>query len=75
MFTEDDTGALLCPICGHNFTHLEGVSSDLGGTGKRLNGYLEFSCEKGCEFTIDITQHKGKTWFAHSGHDNSHAGV
>lgn len=58
----DDRGALACPICGQNNTHLTAGGTHMGGTpGERLDAELEFRCENGHQFILTVHQHKGET--------------
>lgn len=55
-------GHLRCPKCGEVNTHLEHVRIYGGGSDdNRYTAALEFSCESGCAFGVEVYNHKGYT--------------
>jgi hypothetical protein len=57
---DEDESVLICPVCGFEYTHLSAViqtSSDEGRPGVEL----QFDCEGGHSFYIDLRNYKGYT--------------
>ena len=54
---------LVCPVCNETYgTHLTSVNLYNAVPGEdRLSAILQFSCECGQDFNVDIKQHEGTT--------------
>ena len=65
MLTENNE--LLCPACKqYTGTHLKGVDLYNARTDEnRMSTVLEFECECGHKFDVDVRQHEGMTLFAY----------
>lgn len=50
-----------CPICGHDYVHLDGIGVKSRDVGHEL-GVIEIqgTCEGECSFTLTLAQHKGQ---------------
>lgn len=60
-FDQSKEVKLHCAMCGFQNTHLENIQPHWKGKDNRLSVYLNFSCESGCDFTLEFLQHKGDT--------------
>tara|TARA_A100000172_G_scaffold80836_2_gene71576 strand:+ start:584 stop:895 length:312 start_codon:yes stop_codon:yes gene_type:complete len=61
-------GALRCPVCEEDYTHLIGVSMSCNsgdGNGRPI-ATLDIYCEHGHRFDVVVNQHKGFTVFHYS---------
>lgn len=57
--------ALVCPMCGEIYTHLDNVSMSCSSSdgNNRPIAILNIYCEHGHRFDVVVNQHKGQTNF------------
>ena len=62
---DESMNALVCPMCGEIYTHLDSVSMSCDssdGNGRPI-AILDIYCEHGHRFDVIVNQHKGQTAF------------
>lgn len=66
-YTSDNLPVHCCPICGHDYVHLEdSILADFYQSPKSSGYALKFSCEAGHSFYIIIENHKGHNYMTYT---------
>lgn len=77
MKLKTDMGeAIGCPVCGFEYTHLDGAPVTVDGAdgpkpqwaGRGPALSIPFTCENGCRFNVILGSHKGWTYLTSGGH-------